>query len=59
MIVFIGWTADYDRIMIQQLREHFEIKNIAYPEGRLFFRLNMCVRIKPSVCFVCELRKRL
>lgn len=26
MIVFIGWTADYDRIMIQQLREHFEIK---------------------------------
>lgn len=36
MIVFIGWTADYDRIMIQQLREHFEIKNIAYPEGRLF-----------------------
>lgn len=40
MIVFIGWTADYDRIMIQQLREYFEIKNIAYPEGRLFFRLN-------------------
>ncbi|EFA4954152.1 hypothetical protein C2D30_23655, partial [Escherichia coli] len=44
MIVFFGWTADYDRMMIQQLRNHFEIKNITYPEGRLFFRLNKITR---------------
>lgn len=31
-------------MMIQQLRNHFEIKNITYPEGRLFFRLNKITR---------------
>lgn len=40
MIVFFGWTADYDRLMINELSKKINVKAINFPEGRFFFRIN-------------------
>ncbi|MBW5810711.1 hypothetical protein H0I54_18030 [Yersinia kristensenii] len=40
MIVFLGWTADYDRVMIKSLSEILNVKSIVFPEGKIIFQIN-------------------
>jgi len=47
-IVFVGWTADYDRIMIQQLTKTMPVKAINFPEGKLIFHVNRLLGYWPN-----------
>lgn len=40
MIVFVGWTADYDKAMIHQLAKIFDVSHISIPEKKFLFHLN-------------------
>ena len=46
MIVFLGWTADYDTFMIRNLATKMQVKSIVYPEGRYFFFINRITNYK-------------
>lgn len=40
MLIFLGWSADYDRIMIDELKKTINSRCIIFPEGKTIFKLN-------------------
>lgn len=40
MMIFLGWSADYDKIMVQQLKKKLKVHGVNFPEGRFIFWIN-------------------
>lgn len=44
MMIFLGWSADYDKIMVQQLKKKLKVQGVNFPEGRVIFWINKRIK---------------